>query len=280
MKLKTSIMVLVATAAIWGCDKFKVTTTKDGDRLLVHEKGKSGKVGKDGDILTFDLVIKSDKDSVIKDSYKEGQAFIMPIQKGQFKGSFESALYHIGEGDSTTVLVSSDSLFKLMNQPLAPGITKGSDLKFTVKMHKVQTRAEFDKDLLDKKNNEPKEIEAYVAKNLKNAQKTVDGIYYVENTVGTGATPVVGNLVNVQYVGKFLNGKVFDKSTPENPFEFPVGEGRVIAGWDKILMTMKKGGKTTVVIPSVLAYGEQGVGPIQPNTPLVFEITLNDVKQK
>jgi FKBP-type peptidyl-prolyl cis-trans isomerase len=43
---------------------------------------------------------------------------------------------------------------------------------------------------------------------------------------------------------------------------------------------MKKGGKTTVVIPSVLAYGEQGVGPIQPNTPLVFEITLNDIKQK
>ncbi|MFN8429449.1 MAG: FKBP-type peptidyl-prolyl cis-trans isomerase [Spirosomataceae bacterium] len=280
MKLKTSIMVLVATVAIWGCDKFKVTTTKDGDRLQIHEKGKSGKVGKEGDILTFDLVIKSDKDSVIKDSYKEGQSFIMPLQKGQFKGSFENALYHIGEGDSTTVLVSSDSLFKLMNQPLAPGIAKGSDLKFTVKMHKIQTRAEFDKDLLDKKNNEPKEIEAYVAKNLKNALKTADGIYYVENIVGTGATPTVGNLVNVQYVGKFLNGKIFDKSTPENPFEFPVGEGRVIAGWDKILMTMKKGGKTTVVIPSVLAYGEQGVGPIQPNTPLVFEITLNDIKQK
>ena len=53
------------------------------------------------------MVIKSSTDSVLKDSYKDGQPLMMPLQKGQFKGSFQSGLAHIGEGDSTTVLVSA-----------------------------------------------------------------------------------------------------------------------------------------------------------------------------
>ncbi|MCP9767828.1 peptidylprolyl isomerase [Lacihabitans sp. LS3-19] len=279
MKFTFSVLTILTVLGLVSCDKFKVTTTENGDRLLIHEKGKSGKLGKDGDIISFDLVIKTAADSTIKDSYKEGQSFTVPIQKGAFKGSFENALYHIGEGDSTTVLVNADSLFKLMNQPLAPGITKGSDLKFIVKMHKVQTRADFEKELADKKANEPKIIEEFVAKSMKNAQKTTEGIYYVENNVGTGATPVNGEVVVVEYVGKFMDGKIFDQSNGQ-PFEVPLGESRVIPGWEVALKTMKKGGKSTFIIPSPLAYGEQGGGPIAPNTPLVFDITLNDIKKK
>jgi FKBP-type peptidyl-prolyl cis-trans isomerase FkpA len=279
MKLTFSVLTILTVLGLVSCDKFKVTTTENGDRLLIHEKGKSGKVGKDGDIISFDLIIKTAADSVIKDSYKEGQSFTVPVQKGAFKGSFENALYFIGEGDSTTVLVNADSLFKLMNQPLAPGITKGSDLKFTVKMHKVQTRVEFEKELADKKANEPKIIEEFVAKSMKNAQKMTEGIYYVENSVGAGATPVDGEVVVVDYVGKFMDGKIFDQSKGQ-PFEVPLGEGRVIPGWEIALKTMKKGGKSTFIIPSALAYGEQGGGPIAPNTPLVFDITLTEIKKK
>jgi FKBP-type peptidyl-prolyl cis-trans isomerase FkpA len=279
MKLTFSVLTILTVLGLVSCNKFKVTTTENGDRLLIHEKGKSGKVGKDGDIISFDLIIKTAADSVIKDSYKEGQSFTVPVQKGAFKGSFENALYFIGEGDSTTVLVNADSLFKLMNQPLAPGITKGSDLKFTVKMHKVQTRVEFEKELADKKANEPKIIEEFVAKSMKNAQKMTEGIYYVEKNVGAGATPVNGEIVVVDYVGKFMDGKIFDQSNGQ-PFEVPLGEGRVIPGWEIALKTMKKGGKSTFIIPSALAYGEQGGGPIAPNTPLVFDITLTDIKKK
>jgi FKBP-type peptidyl-prolyl cis-trans isomerase FkpA len=278
MKFTFSVLTILAVMGLVSCDKFKVTTTEAGDRLQIHEKGKSGKVGKDGDIISFDLIIKTAADSVIKDSYKEGQPFIVPIQKGGFKGSFENALYHIGEGDSTTVLVSADSLFKLMGQPLSPGIAKGSDLKFIVKMHKVQTRAEFDKEAADKKALEPKTVADYAAKSMKNAQKTADGIYYTENSVGVGATPVDGQTVVVEYVGKFMDGKIFDQSNGQ-PFEVPLGQSKVIPGWELALKTMKKGGKSTFIIPSTLAYGEQGGGPIPPNTPLVFDITLTDIKK-
>jgi hypothetical protein len=278
MKFTFSVLTILAVLGLVSCDKFKVTTTKDGDRLQIHEKGKSGKVGKDGDIISFDLIIKTAADSVIKDSYKEGQDFVVPIQKGAFKGSFENALYHIGEGDSTTVLVNADSLFKLMGQPLSPGIAKGSDLKFIVKMHKVQTRAEFDKELADKKSLEPKTIADFAAKSMKNALKTAEGIYYTESSVGSGATPVNGETVVLEYVGKFMDGKIFDQSNGQ-PFEVPLGESKVIPGWEVALKTMKKGGKSTFVIPSTFAYGEQGGGPIPPNTPLVFDITLKDIKK-
>jgi FKBP-type peptidyl-prolyl cis-trans isomerase FkpA len=280
MKLTIKVMSLLLMVGLMSCDKFKVTTTPDGDRLQIHEKGKTNKLGKEGDIVSFDLIIKTAADSIIKNSYDEGQPFMVPLQKGQFKGSFESALFHIAEGDSTTVLVYVDSLFKAMNQPPPPGIEKGTDLKFTVKMQKIQTRDEFQKALIEKKNNEGKYIEEYVAKSLKNALKTEDGLYYVHTKEGTGATPAMGNTVKVNYVGKLLSGKVFDQSQPGNEFEFPVGMGRVIPGWDKALMLMKTGGKSTFVIPSPMAYGEQGAGGvIEPNTPLVFDIELLEIKK-
>lgn len=279
MKSRIVFAMLASIVLLSSCDKFKTSTTATGEKIQNHSKGKSGKLGKEGDILTFNLIIKTSKDSVLKDSYKEGRPFTMPLQKGTFKGSFENALYHIGEGDSTTVFVSSDSLFKVMGQPNPPGIAKGSELKFIVKVEKIQSKAEIDKEIADKKALEPKTIEAYVSKNIKNAQKTADGMYYTTLVEGAGASPAQGKTVVVNYVGKFMDGKIFDETKPgQPPFEFPVGTGQVIPGWDKALMMMKKGQKCTFVIPSALAYGEQGGGPIQPNTPLVFDITLVDIK--
>jgi FKBP-type peptidyl-prolyl cis-trans isomerase FkpA len=274
-----SVCALAMIIGLTACDKFKVTTTATGEKIQIHEKGKSGKVGKDGDVINFDLIIQTSKDSTIKNSFKEGTSYTIPLQKGAFKGSFENALYNIAEGDSTTVFVPADSLFKQMGQPNPPGIAKGSDLKFTVKMHKIITRAAFDKELLDKKNNEPKIVEEYAAKALKNVLKTPEGINYSVIEEGTGAMPANGQTVIVKYVGKFMDGKIFDQSKPESPtFSFKIGDGGVIPGWDKALLTMKKGGKSTFVIPSVMAYGEQGGGPIPPNTPLVFDITLVEIK--
>lgn len=278
MKLKLIGLVLLVVATV-SCNKFKVTTTEDGDRLQIHEKGKSGKLAKEGDIINFDLEIKTAKDSVIKSSYKDGAPFNVPIQKGYFKGSFENALFHIGEGDSTTVLVSADTLFKMMGQPVPVEIGAGSDIRFIVKMHKIQSEEDFKKELADKKANEPKIIQEYVAKNMKGASKTATGdLYYVEKTPGTGDLIKDGDEVRVKYVGKFMDGKVFDETKAgDQPLPVKIGTGGVIPGWEIALKTMKKGGVSTFIIPSAVAYGEQGGGPIAPNTPLVFDITVVDV---
>lgn len=277
MKLKLSALLLL-TVGIISCNKYKVVTTEDGDRLQVHTRGGSGKLAKDGDIIKFDLVIKTAADSVIKSSYEDGRPFTVPIQKGYFKGSFENALYHIGEGDSTTVLVSADTLFKMMGQPVPLEIGAGSDIRFIVKMHSIQSMEDYQKEAEERKANEPKIIEEYVSKNMKGALKTDEGdIYYVQSAPGSGDLIKDGDEVQVKYVGKFVDGEIFDYSRDESTIGVKIGGRNVIPGWEIALKTMKKGGKSTVIIPSAMAYGEQGGGPIPPNSPLVFDIEVMDV---
>jgi peptidylprolyl isomerase len=95
--------------------------------------------------------------------------------------------------------------------------------------------------------------------------------------VGTGATVVAGDTITINYVGTFLDGRVFDQSTPGQPvtFPFPIGVGRFIQGFDQGLLGMRVGGRRRLTVPSSLAYGSQGAPPtIPPNTPLRFEVEL------
>src|SRR6266851_5118938 len=95
-------------------------------------------------------------------------------------------------------------------------------------------------------------------------------------TVGTGATAATGDTVSVLYTGTFLDGRVFDASSLHGnvPITFRLGAGQVIQGWDQGLVGMRVGGKRRLTIPSSLAYGPSGNGPIPPNTPLRFEVEL------
>jgi FKBP-type peptidyl-prolyl cis-trans isomerase len=101
-----------------------------------------------------------------------------------------------------------------------------------------------------------------------------------DEVVGTGKEAKTGSTVSVHYTGTLMNGTQFDSSrTSGKPFEFTLGEGHVIKGWDQGVVGMKVGGKRKLTIPSDLAYGEQGSPPtIPPNAALKFDIELLDVK--
>ena len=90
--------------------------------------------------------------------------------------------------------------------------------------------------------------------------------------VGTGAAAAVGDTVTVNYVGMFLDGRVFDPGA--QPITFRIGSGALIPGFEQGVVGMRVGGRRRVTIPSSLAYGASGQGPIPPNTPIRFEITL------
>ncbi len=112
------------------------------------------------------------------------------------------------------------------------------------------------------------------------AAATPSGLKYIDVSPGTGASPKIGATCVVHYTGWLTNGKKFDSSVDRNePFEFPVGRGRVIKGWDEGVATMKVGGKRRLLIPPQLGYGDRGAGGvIPPKATLVFEVELIEVR--
>lgn len=280
---RSFILLTLVALTLASCNKFRVSVTDSGLKYQLHDHDDKGRLAKTGDILSFHLVLKNSKDSVLRDTYKEMVPFKMPLQPPAYKGAFEEGLTMLAKGDSATFYVSADSLFSKAMQPMPPGIGKGTDLSFTVKMLNVQTPQEYQKSLelsqAKQKETDAKLIADYLAKNNLTAQRTPSGLAYAVTKPGGGASPARGDSVQVRYTGKLLNGKVFDSNVAQG-ITFPVGMGWVIPGWDEGILQLKKGDKATLVIPSVLAYGEQGVpGNIPPNSVLAFDVELVDVKK-
>ena len=112
------------------------------------------------------------------------------------------------------------------------------------------------------------------------AVTTKSGLQIIDTKAGTGATPKKNQTVTVHYTGwlyeKGKRGKKFDSSVDrKEPFRFPVGAGRVIAGWDEGVGSMRVGGQRTLIIPPNLGYGARGAGGvIPPNATLIFDVEL------
>ena len=113
---------------------------------------------------------------------------------------------------------------------------------------------------------------------------TASGLEIIDTKVGTGASPKPGQTCVMHYTGWLYQdgqkGQKFDSSVDRGkPFEFPIGQGRVIKGWDEGVATMKVGGKRTLIIPPELGYGARGAGGvIPPNATLMFDVELLGVK--
>lgn len=146
-------------------------------------------------------------------------------------------------------------------------------------------QAAFDNLLVTmKERQQDKELAALEAQQIQIETKYADaittpsGLKYVVVQEGSGdQTPAKGATVTAHYTGKLLNGTKFDSSYDRNePIKFPVGNGRVIKGWDEAFLSMKKGEKRILIIPPELGYGTSGRGPIPPNSVMVFDVELVD----
>ncbi|MBL4669441.1 MAG: FKBP-type peptidyl-prolyl cis-trans isomerase [Flavobacteriales bacterium] len=108
---------------------------------------------------------------------------------------------------------------------------------------------------------------------------TASGLKYILTKHGKGEQPTKGSYVSVHYVGKLLDGQIFDTSRKGKPFSFHLGLGEVIEGWDEGIALLKVGDEATFTIPANLAYGDEGAGPlIKAGTTLVFEVELMGIK--
>jgi FKBP-type peptidyl-prolyl cis-trans isomerase FkpA len=283
MNLRPISVIALIITLLSACNRVNVTDS--GLKYQFHDENKDARKAKIGEIISLNLTVKNDRDSVLFDSRKQGRPQLMMVQTPPYKGSFEDGLTMLAKGDSATFFVNADTLFTKMGQPMPSTIKKGSEISYTVKVLDIQTEQEFQKTQAEKKGKQQaideKIIAAYTAKAGLKTQKTASGLHYVVNKEGTGAPIVAKQVASVRYTGKLLDGTIFDSSEKQGgqPIEFPVGVGAVIPGWDEGLQTMRKGGKTTFLIPSSLGYGEEGSpGAIPSNAVLFFEVELVDIK--
>lgn len=275
----------------------------DGGLLYNIHTSKGGAKIKEGDFVSLNMVVKTDGDSVLNSTYESGQPTRMAMPKPQAKGDVVAGIGLLGEGDSATFKISADSIFK-GGQQRPPGF-KSKYLVFQVKIEKVIAKGalndqvfrgrvtDYLKGQMDAlKTQEPAKIKKYIDDNHLKLEKTASGLLYVITNPGTGEKPALHDTAVVNYTGKMVNGKVFDTSIKEEaqkakipmdpmrqfaPIRIPVGEGKVIPGWDEGLQLLNKGAKAIFIVPSDIAYKDQGIGPIAPYTPLVFEMEMVNV---
>lgn len=223
---------------------------------------------------------------------------MMKLQEPAFPGDINEALSMMHKGDSASFIVNTDSTFKyLFGQPTLPSEFKSTDvMRFEVKVvdfmpekvyaqnfaNDVKNRnamrvAQLQNDYPEETAKAAKELANYLAKNNIVAEPTESGLYYVVTEPGNGEKPEVGKPVTMHYTGKLLNGTVFDSSVErDQPFQFILGVGQVIPGWDEGVQLMTKGEKGLLYIPYYLAYGERDMGEIPPFSNLIFEVELID----
>ncbi|MCA8832810.1 FKBP-type peptidyl-prolyl cis-trans isomerase [Hymenobacter sp. BT728] len=255
-----------------------------------------------GQILSAHLQFRTATDSVLMHSRRQNrnQPVRIPLDtvRRQQRGTVEEALSLLQPGDSGVFRLNLDTVFlKSFRQPVPPFIRRaGSTLTVLAKAEKIQTQEQamqdFQQEQLRAQQEAKKQaaalalkqdaqIQAYLKQNKLKGIKTPSGLYYAITKAGTGAKPKAGQTVSVLYTGMLLNGKVFDASSRNGnkPIEFPLGQGRVIPGWDQGIALLPKGSKAVLLIPSALAYGPQGAGgDIPPNSILRFNVELVGVK--
>ncbi len=247
-----------------------------------HEKSKERKA-EIGDFITVEMRYKTNEDSLLFDG--NGETIPLELIEPVFAGDINEALAMMSKGDSATFVIRADS-FLLKNAQLTripDFIDENSRIIFDIRMHNVQSLAELEKEKemarIEGLKKEEEMINSYILENNISVNPEISGLYYIPIREGKNAASYLsGKHVSVHYIGKFLDGTVFDSSYSRGiPIEFELGRDQVIAGWEEGIAKMKKGGKAILLIPSELGYGS-GRGQIPPYTPLVFEVELIDVK--
>ncbi|HEY4324573.1 MAG TPA: FKBP-type peptidyl-prolyl cis-trans isomerase [Mucilaginibacter sp.] len=262
-------------------------------QVFTHNIGEKIKLN---DVVTFQFIQKTDKDSVLFSTYTAGHPVQAQIQPSQNVGDLMEIFPLLTVKDSAMVKIPADSIFKGHEDQRPPFFPKGSSLTFLLKIEKVQSL----NDAITERNVEMEKIKAaeladankYIVDHKLVVNTTTSGLRYVITKPSPKHKPLKGDTVLVNYVGHSLEGKVFDTSIesvaktagveqpgrPYEPLQVVLGAGGIIPGWDEGLLLLNEGSKATFIVPSSLGYGEQGNGDIKPFSTMVFDIELVKIK--
>ena len=271
-----------------------LTSCSDGEnKMLGYEKSETGlyyrfyeeNQGENPETMEFLDVILSCKINDTVDVIPENRMILQMVEP-MFAGDLFEGIKMMHRGDSASFIVRTDSTFyTLFGTSIPFGFTVNDIMKFNIRLNDFYPESEFASKQIEYMKNTfveetakaENELNNYLKENKINATPTSTGLYYVKSKDGNGVKPQVGQEVEVHYTGKLLDGTVFDSSVDRaQPYQFDLGKGQVIPGWDEGVQLMSKGEKGTFYIPYYLAYGNMGSGPIPPFATLIFDVELID----
>ena len=247
---------------------YSITTKGLHYKIIYDNKQPKAKVG---EYIQYYSTILTNNDSVIFSNGNAGSIVTGEVGEPKDNGDPLEILTLLGKGDSASCLITAETFFK--GTKLPDHIKSGDIIKLEIKIVDVFSNDQYPIKMIESQAND------YIKTNNLNAIRLPSGMYYVIDNPGSGDQIVVGKKVKVNYRGTLLDGTEFDSSMQpgRTPFEFEIGKGQVIKGWDEGVLLFKVGGKGKLIIPPTMGYGEQGQGKDPSNSWLVFDIDVLSV---
>jgi peptidylprolyl isomerase len=246
-----------------GADMDDYTTTASGLQYVIFEEG-GGPMPKAGDLVSVHYTGWLEDGTEFDSSIGRGQPIEFPIGRGSVIPGWDEGIALLNQGSTARLILPSDIAYGPNGAP--PVIPGDATLIFDV-------------ELVDIRPGPPPPPEAPTSVDEADYVTTDSGLKYFDFEVGDGPAPEAGQFAIVHYTGWLEDGTMFDSSLARGQtFEFPVGVGQVIPGWDEGVATMNVGGRRQLVIPAELGYGDRAIGSIPPNSVLIFEVELVDVR--
>jgi len=307
---KISIIIATVVLLLTGCTKEDYNKSESGLVYKYITKA-DGRKPLSGEVVEMNLSYKTEEGKVLFSTEEAGGPVPILYQEDRFSknGSLEEVFLMITEGDSIVFKIPAGKVFEeTFNQPVPDSIEKTSSIIFNLGVTRILSTHDYrSEQAVDYMQNaksqyilsseqiekDGKIIDAYLSTNNLLAQKTETGIRYIINNEGEGDNAQPGDKVSVNYTGRVMDGRVFDTSfkeiaeknnqynparEPYGPYQFTLGLGEVIYGWDEGISLLKKGGKATLFIPSALGYGPRAMSDvIAENSILIFDVELVDI---
>ena len=291
--LSILLFLCVSSSLFAQKDGNKMKKTDSGLEYLILRHNESSRKVLMNDFVILNLsygVRRNNADSLIFESATAAAdgKMVLQITESAYPGDILEGIGMLSLNDSARFSVIADSFFikTVRVDKIPPFVKSGEKIFFNIGVHEVLSIEEMQQkqaQVLAKQEEEMKsitekqimEIKDYFIKNGYNPEPNEQGMFIVQTKAGAGEKPQNGRTVKVHYTGRLLNGTVFDSSVERGePFSFQLGSGQVIKGWDLGIAQLLPGEKAILGIPSALAYGARGVGPIPANSPLIFEVEL------
>ena len=281
------MLVITILSVFFGCTQHYqgFRKSKGGIYFALHKIGESNIKSKYGDYIIADISYQTIKDSVF---FKGRRKF--KLESPDYPKSVNECFTMLSQGDSASFIIPAYDFFsRTLGKSMPSFIKENENIKISANIVEIQSEEEYTSEknaflkwIEDFSEYEKEILRQFIQGSKISVRPTSSGLYYIKLTQGNGRKAKPGDTLSIDYEGRFLNGKFFDSTIKRfEPFQFVFGqEWQVIKGLEEGIGLMEEGEKALLIIPSDLAFGQEGssTGIIPAYTSLIYEVELKKIK--